>query len=124
MLGLGMSGCGYVQVSGGMLTPRHETSGGEYVWQLLCPGGEGVCPEGEYVQGTSSTVQTWDFRGGYVQGGPPHPRDMVDKRAVRIQLECFLVSSAGIICQLSAAQQDDSARTFAHLAAIVRITER
>ena len=78
----------------------------------------------EYVQGTSSTTQTWDFRDGYVQGGTPPPRDMVDKWAVQIQLECFLVSSAGIICQLSASQQDDSACTFAHLAAIIRITEQ
>ena len=32
--------------------------------------------------------------------------------------------SAETFCELSASQQDNSARTFAHLAAIVRITER
>ena len=37
-------------------------------------GGEGVCPEGEYVQGMTSTARTCYFRGGYVQGGLPPPQ--------------------------------------------------
>ena len=67
----------------------------------------------------------WVCQGvGLSREDPPPPPIKGYGHQSGIQLQRFLVSSAGIICELSASQQDNSARTFAHLAAIVRITER